>query len=86
MKYLAHTAIAALFVIATALSAGPAAAQDCDAMAAQVDELLKTVELTDAEKEQVYQLRDQGMEHNSRESTDCAEPLSEALQILQSKQ
>ncbi len=85
MTFLRGTSLLLLTIIVLALPASPSSAQDCNAMVAQIDELLKTVQLTDAEKEQVYQLRDQGMDHNSRASTDCTAPLSEALQILQSK-
>ncbi|WP_436637972.1 hypothetical protein [Microbaculum sp. FT89] len=85
MRILRRTSLLVFTLVVLALPAAPSYAQDCNAMVAQIDELLKTVELTDAEKEQVYRLRDQGMEHSSQADTDCSEPLSEALQILQSK-
>jgi Spy/CpxP family protein refolding chaperone len=62
--------------------AAPSLAQDCDAMVDEIDELLRTTDLTQEQKDQVMQLRDQGMDQNSGASTDCTTPLSEALNIL----
>jgi hypothetical protein len=61
---------------------GPAVAQDCDAMVEEVDQLLRTTDLPQEKKDQVMQLRDQGMDQNSRAGGDCTTALSEALAIL----
>ncbi|MEJ8571147.1 hypothetical protein [Microbaculum marinum] len=77
--------VATAFLGLTMGAVVPASAQteDCDTMIGQINELLKTAELTDQEKEQVYQLRDQGMAEGTRAGGDCTSPLQEALQILQ---
>jgi hypothetical protein len=60
----------------------PAVAQDCDAMIEEIDELLRTSDLSQEQKDQVMQLRDQGEGENTRAGGDCTTPLSEALNIL----
>jgi len=82
MKSIATYALLGAFAIGSALSAVPASAQDCDAMVGEIDEKLRTADLSQEKKNQVMQLRDEGMVHNSRASTDCTTPLSEALAIL----
>ena len=77
LRTLSITAVAAAL-----LSPSAASAQDCDAMVSEIDELLRTANLSQEQKDQVMQLRDQGMDTNSRASTDCTTPLSEALNIL----
>ena len=81
MKKLVQISCAAI-VAAVMLSPATGFAQDCDAMVDEIDELLKTTELSQEQKDQVMQLRDQGMDQNSRASTDCTTPLSEALNML----
>lgn len=72
----------AAIVAAVLLSPAAVSAQDCDAMVDEIDEMLKTADLSQEQKDQVMQLRDQGMDQNSRASTDCTTPLSEAMNIL----
>jgi hypothetical protein len=81
MKCRRYLAVGVAVAIGMAMVA-PSLAQDCDAMVGELDQLLRTANLSQEEKDQVMQLRDQGMDQNSRASTDCTTPLSEALSIL----
>lgn len=85
MKTLFQYAFFALVAVGLVMSAGPSQAQDCDAMVGEVDQLLQTATLTQEEKDQVMQLRDEGMDQNSRAGGDCTTALSQALDILKSK-
>ncbi len=75
-------AISSFFAAALAVSAAPSAAQDCDAMIGEIDELLRTSDLSQEQMDQVMQLGDQGQGEKSRAGGDCATPHSEALDIL----
>lgn len=65
-----------------ALAAVPSFAQDCDAMMGEIDQLLPTADLTDEQKQQVLNLRDQGMGETTRAGGDCTDTLQQALDIL----
>ncbi|MEJ8572105.1 hypothetical protein [Microbaculum marinum] len=82
MKLIGTFALVIAVALGSAVSVRPAAAQSCEAMVEQIDEMLRSADLSQEEKDQVMQLRDQGMDQNSRASTDCQTPLSEALAIL----
>ncbi len=83
MTVLRLTAVAGFIAGALAMSAGPSAAQeDCDTMIGEIDQLLSTSELSQEEKDQVMQLRDQGQGENTRAGGDCTTPLSQALDML----
>jgi Spy/CpxP family protein refolding chaperone len=62
--------------------AGPALAQDCDAMLGEIDQLLQTATLTDEQRQQVLDLRDEGMAETTRAGGDCTDTLQQALDIL----
>lgn len=81
MKNVHGFTFGAVMAMGMALAA-PSFAQDCDAMVGEIDQLLRTADLSQEQKDQVMQLRDQGMDQNSRASTDCTTPLSEALNTL----
>lgn len=74
--------IAGFCAAALAVTAAPSIAQDCDAMIGEIDELLRTSDLSQEQKDQVMELRDQGQGENTRAGGDCTTPLSEALNIL----
>jgi len=74
--------IAGFCAAVLAVSAAPSVAQDCDAMIGEIDEMLRTSDLNQEQKDQVMQLRDQGQAENTRAGGDCTTTLSEALNIL----
>jgi hypothetical protein len=82
MKTAGRFVFAATCFLGLAIAAGPSRAQDCDSMVGEIDQLLRTADLTQEQKDQVMQLRDQGMDQNSRAGGDCTTPLSQALDIL----
>jgi len=65
-------------------TADRASAADCDYMVGEINELLKTTELSQEQKDQVMQLRDQGQAEsgNGPASGDCEDTLQQALDIL----
>jgi hypothetical protein len=79
-----RTALIAAGILGVSIAATPlvAQAQDCDAMIGEIDERLKTADLTDEEKEKVMQIRDEGQGENTRAGGDCTSTLQEALDIL----
>ena len=79
-----RTALLVAGFIGFSITAAPfaAQAQDCDAMIGEIDEQLKTADLTDEEKEKVMQIRDEGMAENTSAGGDCTSTLQEALDML----
>lgn len=75
-------ALAGSLCAGVALLAGPALAQDCDAMMGEIDQLLQTATLTDEQRQQVLDLRDEGMGETTRAGGDCTDTLQQALDIL----
>ncbi|TCT06521.1 hypothetical protein EDC22_111106 [Tepidamorphus gemmatus] len=81
MNAFRRLALAACLCAGVAL-AGPALAQDCDAMLGQIDQLLQTATLIDEQRQQVLDLRDEGMAETTRAGGDCTGALQQALDIL----
>ncbi len=65
------------------LAAGPVFASQCPAMMAQIDEALQTADVSDADRERVMELRQQGEdEHNAGDHAASEASLGEAMDIL----
>jgi hypothetical protein len=71
-----------LFAGLIAISTSSAMAQSCDEMIDEIDQKLESTNISEEQKRQVMDLRDQGMGENTRAGGDCTTPLSQALAVL----
>jgi len=81
MKTLASLGFAAVVSMGL-MSAVPAHAEDCDYMIGQINEALKTTDISQEKKNEVMQLRDQGMAQAGAAGGDCTTTLEQAMAIL----
>lgn len=83
MRAFHRLGVATAVAIGLAGAAIPASAQDCDAMAGEIDQLLQTANITEEQRQQVLDLRDQAMgDQAGRAGGDCTDTLQQALDIL----
>lgn len=70
-------------VLSLALLAGPAFAFQCPTIIAAIDQALETADLTDAQRAQVIELRDEGERlHEAGDHQESVDTLNEAAEIL----
>lgn len=79
MKKLIIFTTAAMFAFAPAALAG----DDCKSLLTQVDEAMKTSQVSDAAKAQAAELREKGADQTAANDKACSATLKQALAALQ---